>query len=116
MHVFQAMVNVVGNNRRNAHFMFKTGISVSGNMEMKKRLTKNILSDMIFRAQNSVTSNIMIDFKSLCSTSLALQLGEGKFGGGVEVRQEQVSRNYRTAVQYLDLMEKGNTPANDRSC
>jgi hypothetical protein len=36
--------------------------------------------------------------------------GEGKFGGGVEVRQEQVRRNYRTAVQHLDLMENGNTP------
>jgi hypothetical protein len=33
---------------------------------------------------------------------------EGQFGGGVEVRQEQVRRNYRAAVQYLDLTENGN--------
>jgi hypothetical protein len=57
---------------------------------------------MIIPAQDGVSSNIMIDFKSLCSTSTAYQHGEGKFGGGVEVRQEQARRNYRTAVQYLD--------------
>jgi hypothetical protein len=28
----------------------------------------------------------------------------------VEVRQEQVRRNYRTAAQHLDLTENGNTP------
>jgi hypothetical protein len=95
--------------------MFKTGTdalsgAVSGNMKTKKRLTQNILPDMIIRAQDGVTSNIMIDFKSLCSTSTAYQHGGGKFGGGVEVRQEHVRRNYRTAVQYLDLTENGNTP------
>jgi hypothetical protein len=50
-------------------------------------------------------SNIIIDYKSLCSTSTAYQHGEGKFEGGVEVRQEQVRTNYRTAVQLLDLAE-----------
>jgi hypothetical protein len=93
MHVHQAMVNMVGNDLRNAHIMFKTGIdafsgAVSGNMESKKRSTQNILLDMIIRAQDGVTSNIMIDLKSLYSTSTAYQHGEGKFGGGVEVRQE----------------------------
>jgi hypothetical protein len=38
------------------------------------------------------------------------QHGEGKFGGGVEARQEQVRRNYRTAVQHLDLTENENNP------
>jgi uncharacterized ion transporter superfamily protein YfcC len=28
----------------------------------------------------------------------------------VEVRQEKVRRNYRTVVQYFDLMENGSTP------
>jgi hypothetical protein len=42
------MVNVVGNNLRNAHIMLKTGIdafsgAVSGNMESKKRLTQQAL-------------------------------------------------------------------------
>jgi hypothetical protein len=78
--------------------MYKTGIdafsgAVSGNMETKKRLTQNILPGMIIPAQEGVTSNIMIDFKSLCSTCTAYQHGKGKFGGGVEVRQEQVRRN-----------------------
>jgi hypothetical protein len=115
MHVHQAMVNVVGKDLRNARIMLKTGIdafsgAVSGNMESKKRLTQNILPDIIIRAQDGVTNNIMIDFKFLCSTSTAHQHGEGKFEGGVEVRQEQVRRNYRTAVQYLDLTKNGNTP------
>jgi hypothetical protein len=79
-------------------------------MASKKRQTQNIPPDMIIRAQDGVTKNIMIDFKSLCSTSTAYQHGEGKFGGGVEVRQEQARRNYRTAVQHLDLTENGNTP------
>jgi hypothetical protein len=39
-----------------------------------------------------------------------IQTRKGKFGRGVEVRQEQVKRNYRAAVQYLDLTENGNTP------
>jgi hypothetical protein len=50
----------------------------------------------------------MLDFKSLCSTSNAHKHGESNFRGGVKVRQEQVRRNYRTAVQYLDLTENGN--------
>jgi hypothetical protein len=84
IHVHQAMVNVVGNDLRNAHAIFKTGIgafsgAVSGNMESKKRLTQNILPDMIITAQDGVTKNIMIDFKFLCSTSTANQHGEGKF-------------------------------------
>jgi hypothetical protein len=53
---------------------------------------------MIITAQDGATNNIMIDFKSLCSTSSAYQHGKGKFGGGVEVRQEQARRNYRTAA------------------
>jgi hypothetical protein len=118
MHVHQAMVKVVASdlrNGQNGHIMFKTGTdalsgAVSGNMESNKRLTQNILPDMIIRAQNGVTSNIMVDFKFLCSTSTAYQHGEGKFGGGVEVRQEEVRRNYRTAIQHLDLMENGNIP------
>jgi hypothetical protein len=76
MQVHQAIVNVVENDLRNAHIIFKTGIeafsgAVRGNMESKKRLTQNILPDMIITAQNGVTNNIMIDFKSLCSTSTA---------------------------------------------
>jgi hypothetical protein len=52
MHVHQAVVTVVGNDLRNAHIIFKTGIgafsgAVSGNMELKKRSTQNILPDMI---------------------------------------------------------------------
>jgi hypothetical protein len=42
--------------------------------------------------------------------ALHTNTGEDKFGGGVEARQEQVRRNYRTAVQHLDLTENGNTP------
>jgi hypothetical protein len=79
-------------------------------METEKRLTQHILPDIFINAQDGVTSNIMIDFKSLCSTSTAYQHGEGKLGGGVEVRQEQVRRNNRTAVQHLDLTKNGNTP------
>jgi hypothetical protein len=114
-HVHQAMVHTVGNDLQNGKIIYKTGIdvfsgAVTGNMEMKKRLTQNILPDMIIPAQGGVTSNIVVDYKSLCSTSTAYQHGEGKFGGGVEVRQEQARRNYRTAVQYLDLTENGNTP------
>jgi hypothetical protein len=46
------------------------------------------------------------------SAQQALRTNTGKvcFGGGVEVRPEQVRRNYRTAVQHLDLTENGNTP------
>jgi hypothetical protein len=58
---------------------------------------------MIINAQDSVTNNIMLDFKSLCSTSNAYQHGEGKLGGGVEVREEQVKRRYRVAVKNVDL-------------
>jgi hypothetical protein len=99
MHVHQAMVNVVGNELQNAHIMLKTGIddfseAVSGNMEskkrLKKRLTQNILPDIIIRAQGGVTSNFMIDFTSFCSTSTADHHREGKLGKGVEVRQKQV--------------------------
>jgi hypothetical protein len=107
MHVHQAMVHAVGNDLRNAHVILKTGIdafsgAVTGNMEMKQRLTQHIIPDMIIKEQYGVTSNIMIDFKSLCSTSTAYKNGEGKFGGGVEEQQEQARRNYRTAVQHLD--------------
>jgi hypothetical protein len=94
MHVHQAIVNVVGNDLRNAHIIFKTGIgafsaAVSGDMELKKRLTQNIISDMIINAQEGLTSNIMLDFKSLCSISNAYKHAEGKFGGGAEVREER---------------------------
>jgi hypothetical protein len=90
MHVHQAMVNVVANDLRNGKNIYKTGIdvfsgAVTGNMESKKRLTQNILPDMIITAQDGVTTIIMIDFKSLCSTSTVHNHGEGKFGGGVEV-------------------------------
>jgi hypothetical protein len=57
-------------------------------MESKKRLTQNILPDMIIRAQDGITNSIMIDLKSLYLTSTAYQHGEGKFGGVLEVRQE----------------------------
>jgi hypothetical protein len=52
----------------------------------------------------------MLDFKSLCSTSSAYKHADGMFGGGVEVRQEQVRRNYRAVFQYLNLAENGNPP------
>jgi hypothetical protein len=84
-------------------------------MESKKGLTQNILPDTMIREQNGVTSNIMIDFKFLCSTSTAYQHGEGKFGGGVEIRQEQIRRNYRTAVQYLEITENGNNPGTNKT-
>jgi hypothetical protein len=63
--------------------MLKTGIgtfsgAVTGNMELKKRLTQNIIPGMIIKAQDGVTNSIMIDFKSLCSKSTAYQHGEGK--------------------------------------
>jgi hypothetical protein len=90
MHVHKAMVHAVCNDLRNGKIIYKTGIDVfsgaaTGNMETKKRLTQNILPDMIITAQDGVTTIIMIDFKSLCSTSTVYQHGEGKFGGGVEV-------------------------------
>jgi hypothetical protein len=93
--------------------MLKTSINtfsgaVSGNLESKKGLTQNILPDMIIREQEGKTSNIMIDFKYLCSTSAAYQHGEDKFGGGEEVLQDQVKRSYRVVVQYLDFTENGN--------
>jgi hypothetical protein len=91
--------------------MLKTGIdsfsgAVSDNTELKKRLIQNIIRDMITNAQDGVTSSIMLDFKSLCFTSNAYKHAEGKFGGGAEVRQEQVNRSYRA----VDLTENGNTP------
>jgi hypothetical protein len=115
MHVHQVMVNVVLNDLRNAHIMLKTGTdafsgAVSGCMEYKKRLTHNIVPDMIIRAHGGATSNIMLDFNFLFSTSNSYKHAEGKFGGGAELRQKQARRNYRTAVQYLDVMENGNIP------
>jgi DNA polymerase II small subunit/DNA polymerase delta subunit B len=74
MHVHQAMVNnVVANDHQNARIMLKTGIGafsgvVSGDMELKKLLTQNILPDMIINAQGGLTSSIVLDYKSLCST------------------------------------------------
>jgi hypothetical protein len=70
--------------------MYKTGIDafsgeVSGYMGSKKRLTQNILPDMIITAQDGETNDIMIDFKSLCSTSTAYHHGDGKCVRGVEV-------------------------------
>jgi vesicle coat complex subunit len=104
MHVHQAIVNLVENDLRNAHIMLKTGIdafsgAVSGNMKLKKLLTQNIIPDMIINAQDSLTNNIILDFKSLCSTSTKYKQAEGKFGGGV-----------RAAVKNLDLTENGNPP------
>jgi hypothetical protein len=89
---------LIWNDLRNGRIKYKTGIdvfsgAVSGNMDLKKRLTRNILPDMVIPAQDGVASNIMIYYKFLCSTSTAYQHREGKFGGGVEVRQEQVRRN-----------------------
>jgi hypothetical protein len=115
MHVHQAMVNVVENDLQNAHIMLKTGIyafsgAVIGNIELKKRLTQNILRGMIIKAHDGVTSNIMLDFKSICSTSNKYEHEEGKFTGGAVEQQEQVRRSYRAAVQYLNLTENGNTP------
>jgi hypothetical protein len=53
---------------------------------------------MIINAQDGAANYIMLDLKSLCSTSTALKHAEGKFGGGVEVHEEQVKRSYRAAV------------------
>jgi hypothetical protein len=55
MHIHQARVHVVGNDLRNGLIMYKTVIdtfsgAVSGNMEMKQRLTQNILADMVIPA------------------------------------------------------------------
>jgi hypothetical protein len=47
------------------------GGAVSGKMVLKKRLTQNIIPDMIFNAQDGVSNTIMLDLKSLCSTSSA---------------------------------------------
>jgi hypothetical protein len=58
---------------------------------------------MIIKAHDGVTSNIILDFKSLSSTSNSYNHAKGKFGEGAEARQEQARRNERTAVQYLDL-------------
>jgi hypothetical protein len=98
MHVHQAMVNVVGNDLRNALIMFKTGIgafsgAVSGNPELKILLIHYILPDMIITTQNRVTNNTMLDLKSLCSTSSAYKHAEGKFGGGVEVREKKSKKS-----------------------
>jgi hypothetical protein len=73
MHVHEAMVNVVGDDPRNAHIMLKSGIdtfsgAVNGNMELKKRLSQNILPGMIINAQDDETSSII-----LASNSAALQ-------------------------------------------
>jgi hypothetical protein len=73
-------------------------------------LTQNILPDLIIDAQDSVTKNIIFDFKSLCSTNKLYKHVEGKFGEGVEVRQEQVNINYRVAVRNLDSSQNGNPP------
>jgi hypothetical protein len=40
-------------------------------MESKERLTHKSFRDMIITAQDGGTNKIMIDFKSLCSTSTA---------------------------------------------
>jgi hypothetical protein len=48
-------------------------------MESKKRQTENIIPDMIINAQDGVLSNIVLDFKSLFSTSIAYKHAEGKF-------------------------------------
>jgi hypothetical protein len=90
MHVHQALVNVVGNDLRRAKIMFKRGIeafsgAVSGYMESKKRLTQHIIPDMIIKAKDGVTNNIMLDFKSICSTSSVYQHAEGKYGVGAGV-------------------------------
>jgi hypothetical protein len=104
MHVDQAIVNLVGNDLRNTHVMLKTSTgafsgAVSGNMELKKQLTQNTLQDMIINAQDSATNSIMLDFKSLCSKRNAYKHAEGRLGGGVEVREEQVKRSYRAALK-----------------
>jgi hypothetical protein len=43
---------------------------------------------MIIKEEDGVTNNIMLDFKTLCSTNNAYTHAEGNFGGGVEVRQD----------------------------
>jgi hypothetical protein len=75
------MVNVIGNDLRNMNAMLKTGIgalsgAVSGNMELKKRLTRNIIPDMTIKTQHVVINKIILDFKSLCSASNALKKGK----------------------------------------
>jgi hypothetical protein len=74
MHVQQAMVDVVGNGLRNANIILKKRVdpfsgAVSDNMELKRRLTHNIISGMIINAQDGLTNNIVLELKSLCSTS-----------------------------------------------
>jgi hypothetical protein len=123
IHIHQAMVNVVEDDLRNAQIMLKTGVdaysgALRGNMESRKRLTQNFIPDMIIKAQDSATNNIMLDYKSLCSTSTAYKHGEGKFGGGVEVRQEQVRRKYNVpnSCSIPRLNGERKQPGNDRSC
>jgi hypothetical protein len=71
---------VVGNNLKHAHISFKRGIdtfigAVNGNGELKKRLTQNARLDIITNAQDIIGNNIMLDFKTLCSTSNIQILG-----------------------------------------
>jgi hypothetical protein len=43
---------------------------------------------MIITAQDDLIDSIMLDFKSLCSTSNVYRHSEGKFGGGVEATEQ----------------------------
>jgi hypothetical protein len=90
MHVHEAMVNVVGNDLKCAHIVFKRGRdifseAINGNRGFKKRLIQNILPDMIINALDIGGKSIMLDFKSLCSSRNAYKHSQGKFGKGVEV-------------------------------
>jgi hypothetical protein len=79
-------------------------------MELTKRFTQNILPNMIIKAQDGLTNNIILDFKSFCSTSNSYKHAVDKFKEGLEVREGQVKRRYRAAVRNLNLMQNENPP------
>jgi hypothetical protein len=83
MHVHEAMVNVFGNDLQHAHIKHKRGIdklSVSSQRQHGVEKAVDPEYDMSMIAQVDVTSSIMLDLKSLCSTSNSYQHAEGKFG------------------------------------
>jgi hypothetical protein len=91
MHIHEVMVDVVGNNLKCVQLSHNRGIdtfsgAVNGNRKLKKRFTQNILPDMTISAQDSKHSNIMLEFKSLFSTSSSHEFSFGKFLDGAEVR------------------------------
>jgi hypothetical protein len=72
----------------------------------KKRLTQNVHPNMIINEQDIDDKGIMLNFKSLRSASTTPKNSNMKFGEGAEVRQEQVTRSYRQALQNLDFFQK----------